>query len=312
MTSIEKITNITDFIPHRYENILLDSITKNIDDPLKGVLELKITENDSLNRHLFYKINNSNETVLITPFYMEIMALAAIVIYSNQDKEKTAIFASISNFEYVNSVKLGDIISGNVAHISSKKGFIKCGGALTSNGKDLCKGTLSAFFVDINQAPSEPKPAKIEFPQNQPILYNKQARNKNDAMIICDAIIEHTDTSFISTYTYKEDHPLTKGHFPNNPIMMGVMQWLSIEDSLCHYLETKNQTGNNSYTCNVSIYNQNKIKIADIKNITLESWINQENIINQTTILKTGKINFRNMLKPNDTLYISASDITKL
>jgi 3-hydroxymyristoyl/3-hydroxydecanoyl-(acyl carrier protein) dehydratase len=312
MTFLEKTTNITDFIPHRYENILLDCITKDPQTPLKGTLDLKITENDPLNRHLFYKISETNQKVLITPFYMEIIALAAIVIYNNQDKNKTAIFASISNFEFFKSVNLGDSISGEVEHISSKKGFIKCGGTLKSNGKDLCSGVLSAFFVDINQKAPETKPTEIEFPQSPPISYNKTSRNKETAMIICDALLEHTNTSFISSYTYNKSHPLTKGHFPNNPIMMGVMQWLSVEDSLCHYLETTKQSGNNTYTCNVIIYNQKKIKIADIKNTTLESWINQPNILNQTTILKTGKINFRNMIKPNDTLYIVASDITKL
>ena len=312
MTSIQTISNITDFIPHRFENILLDTITKNPEISLKGNLELNITETDSLKRYLFYKINNSNKKVIITPFYMEIMALAAIVIYNNQDKEKTAIFASISNFEYSESAALGESIGGEVAHISSKKGFIKCGGTLTSGKKELCKGVLSAFFVDINQESPELKPSDIDFPQNQPIIYNKKSRNKEEAMIICDTLIEHTKTSYIATYTYKDSHPLTKGHFPNNPIMMGVMQWLSLEDSLCHYLETTNQSGNHQYTCNTTIYNQNKIKIADIKNTTLESWINQPNTLNQTNILKTGKINFRNMLKPNDTLYIVVTDITKL
>ena len=43
-----KISNISDFIPHRYENILLDTIYKEADTNLEGSLELKITENKSL------------------------------------------------------------------------------------------------------------------------------------------------------------------------------------------------------------------------------------------------------------------------
>ena len=124
-------------------------------------------------------------------------------------------------------------------------------------------------------------------------------------------MISYNDTSFTAKYTYPKTHPLVKGHFPNNPIMMGVMQWLSIEDCLCHYLEILNVSGNHIYSCNVSIYNQDKIKIADIKSISLESWINIDTIINQTKIKTTSKIVFRNMVKPADTLFILASDIQK-
>ena len=308
----QTITNITDYIPHRFENILLDCITKEEDTSLEGKLKLNITENDTLNRHIFYKKNAQNKNVLITPFFMEIMALAAIVIYNNQDSDKTAIFAGISNFEFLSDIEINKQIEGKVAFISSKKGFIKCGGTLVHENTPLCKGTLSAFFVDINQSAGELKPSEIDLNHKNEHIYTKSNRNKSEDMIICDSIVDHTNTSYLATYTYKNNHPLVKGHFPKNPIMMGVMQWLSVEDSLCHYLELTNQSGNNRYTCNASIYNQDKIKIADIKNIEIESWINQDGILNQTNILKTGKINFRNMVSPSDTLYIATTDITKL
>ena len=306
-----KISNITDFIPHRHENILLDHIFKKEDTNLEGALELKITDNDPLNRQLFYKKNHLNKTVLITPFFMEIMALAAIVIYNNTDKNKTAVFVSISSFEFFNDVQINDLISGNVEFLNTKKGFITCRGVLNNNNKELCKGNLSAFFVDINERKPELKPSEIDFTEKNKIDYQKSSRNKEETMVICDSIIDYSDTSLLATYKYDSTHPLVKGHFPGNPIMMGVMQWLSIEDCLCHYLEITNQSGNNSYSCSASIYNQNKIKIADIKNIIVESWINISSISNQTNITKTGKINFRNMVSPEDTLFISIFNITK-
>ena len=37
--------------------------------------------------------------------------------------------------------------------------------------------------------------------------------------------------SGVFAYTYREEHPLTRGHFPGQPIMMGVTQLLAIADA---------------------------------------------------------------------------------
>ena len=77
---------------------------------------------------------------------------------------------------------------------------------------------------------------------------------------------------------------------------MGVMQWMSIEDSLSAYLQYKTIEGALKWHCQASIYNQNHIKIAEFKDVELSSWINCDNIKNQTEITSTKRINFRNMV----------------
>jgi 3-hydroxymyristoyl/3-hydroxydecanoyl-(acyl carrier protein) dehydratase len=132
-------------------------------------------------------------------------------------------------------------------------------------------------------------------------------------MILSDTLsyIDEPNNAFISTYSYPNDHPLIKGHFPKNPIMMGVMQWATLEDALCSYLSHTQTTGTHTWTCNALIYNQHKVLVSTIKNCTLKSWINVSGIKNQAEIQSTQRIMFKNMVKPGDTLYTHITDLKK-
>ena len=298
MTKEKTITNIEKYMLHRYENILVDTVKIPDADTIQGSLELNIPTNDPLNRTLFFKDHLNQQSVLNISIYMEILALAGIVILQTAIKDKpnidaTIIFATISNFEKLGHYPVGSDLKGNLTFISSKKGFTKFSGTLETNSSQICKGTICAF----EKPPSTPQPtptaSDITFPTITKTIYSKTNRHKPDNMILCDTITKISSKECLSTYTYPDSHPLTKGHFPSNPIMMGVMQWMAIEDALCAFLEQEVISGNHEWTLNASIYNQDKIKIADLSRLKLESWINEPHIKNQTEIKATHKINFR-------------------
>ena len=65
-----------------------------------------------------------------------------------------------------------------------------------------------------------------------------------DKLIFLDEDINPKNAAF--SYTYPNDHPCTKGHFPNNPVMMGVMQLTGVEDACLALAQQQKFTGYNN------------------------------------------------------------------
>ena len=302
--------NIKDHIIHRYENLLIDSISMQDSKTVSGNLTLNILKNDPLNRSIFLKEHHNGKLVLQTPIFMEVFALASIVVSGKLKENEMVMFAAISNFQSKKHYKANEPLTGHVKRINAKNNFLKYSGSLYQDNTEIASGEMTAIFTTSNHT-TTPEQTSFTKPTKEGLPINKEKRHKAKEMILADTLYI-TENEIISKYTYPKSHPLTKGHFPNNPIMMGVMQWMSIEDALCAYLEKINKNGNHTWSCNASLYNQHNHKIADIKNITLESWIDEPKTPNQTEIQSTKRINFRNMVKPNDTIYTVLTNLIKL
>ena len=220
---------IKEHIIHRHENILLDRILLEAIDDGKGNLEVCINENDSLGRDIFLTKKKQEHKVILTPVFMEIMALAAITCSGKVEEGQVVFFTGISQFEKITDLPMGETCKGFVEKISEKKGFLKYKGDLkTESGKIAATGSMTAYFMqESEQEGDEGTKKTIELPsisQLQPI--DKQSYPKQASMVLADSIAIISDASCIVSYTYPEDHPLNKGHFPGNPVMMGVMQWM--------------------------------------------------------------------------------------
>ncbi len=302
--------DIKTHIIHRNENLLLDTISIPNTNTQAGNLSLTVHEKDPLNRSIFLKKHQDNALVLQPALFMEILALASIVVSGKLKNDEMVMFAAISNFKKTGHANASIKLTGNVKRINAKHNFLKYEGNILQNQKEIATGEMTAIFTTKNHT-NTPETSAFIIPTEPSVQITKENRHKSKEMILIDALYK-TQTDIISRYKYPSEHPLTKGHFPNNPIMMGVMQWMSIEDTLCAYLEQKNEIGHKKWQCNATIYNQHSHKIAEIKSITLESWINEPNILNQTEIQATKRINFRNMVKPNDTIYTVITNLEKL
>ena len=300
---------IKQHIIHRHENLLLDSIT--IPDPkhFSGNLSLSIQKKDPLNRNIFLKEHSHESIVLQTPILMEILALASIVVSGKLKKDEMVIFAAISNFQAVSHYLANTLLSGKVNRVNAKNNFLKYKGELYQAENIIASGEMTAFFTQTSHT-NMPEKTSFNVPTKEIGTIKKHNRHKVAEMIIIDTLYD-TNEDIISSYTYPDHHPLIRGHFPGNPLMMGVMQWMSLEDTLCAYLEDKKLTGINTWQCDAAMFNQHGHKIADIKSVTLKSWINDPSTPNQTEIQATKRINFRTMVKPNDTLYTVISNLKK-
>ncbi|RAP34360.1 hypothetical protein DID77_01350 [Candidatus Marinamargulisbacteria bacterium SCGC AG-439-L15] len=304
-------------IPHRYENILIDTFTRPETDIKEGSFTLRIQEKDSLNRHLFLKKLNDTKSAYMSTFIMETLALGAILTANTENKKVNAFFACITKFK-----KEGHFISeqtnnGTCLEKSVKQGFYRYSGRFKNKTAES-SGDILAFFTfeEPTQTSSEKK--KVTLPTLQTPQPIEPPTYKDPCMFTIDTLVslDKEKKEMIATYTYPETHPLIKGHFPGNPIMMGVMQWMMIEDACYTFSKLLpneiTKKGTSYIHCNAIIYKKDGTLACEINKATVAIYNNHTDIVNQADIIATHKVLFRDMVYPNDTLFIqlTINDIT--
>ncbi|RAP26769.1 hypothetical protein DID78_06565 [Candidatus Marinamargulisbacteria bacterium SCGC AG-343-D04] len=312
MTIVLNQDAIKTHLIHRYENILLDTISMEENASCAGDLSLTVRSEDELGRDIFLKDIGQASPVLAVPVYMEILALASIVVSGKLKSDEMAIFAGISSFECLQNHSANEELRGSISKISDKGDFLKYRGELIGPNGNVCAGDMTAFFTKKSHQKESVTPTDFSFSSNASVEVIKQNYGKHKDMIICDSLVMVQDTECISSYTYPKNHPLIKGHFPGNPLMMGIMQWMAVEDSLCVYFEQKKMAGINTWSCEAQLYNQDMVLVADIKKMTLKSWIDVPERPNQVELKSTKRLTFRHMVKPGDKIFIHCNKVEKL
>jgi 3-hydroxymyristoyl/3-hydroxydecanoyl-(acyl carrier protein) dehydratase len=301
--------DIEEYIIHRYENFLLDEVDVDTDNRDNNELKLSINENDPLGRDIFLKQHTSTSKTLIIPVYMEILALACVTATRKLNSDEMVIFTGISNFKKHNSFDAGKTISGQVLKLSDKKGFLKFKGRLWENDREIGEGTMMAFFTKVDNESVAAKQVDLP-PMTLDKKINKDTFPKSDHMTLCDTIKHISETEIVTKYTYPDTHPLIKGHFPKNALMMGVMQWLAVEDALNCYCIENNLNKNKIMTADAEIIKSDGSLVAEFREVTVDALFEENDSPNQTEISETKKVTFRNMVKPNETIYIHCKNIT--
>ena len=89
--------------------------------------------------------------------------------------------------------------------------------------------------------------------------------------------------------------------------MMGIMQWMMLEDSLYVYAQEVLNNGQFKIKANAQIIKDNGVLVTEIKQAVLNGYQNVANIYDQVEIIQTHKIAFRDMVKPGDKLFCVVS-----
>lgn len=308
---------IQEYIPHRYENLLIDSI---VVDKEKGStfgdFQIFIQENDSLHRDIFTKKIDSSPKIFMSTIFVEIFALASIVSIDKLPEGYLAFFGSIAHFKKQGNFLLGHPGSGRVKKIKEKANFIKFSGEFFSENQLIASAEILASYLDFSKGipKTETKPYLLPvFNQSLDISFLNSAKASD--MFLVDRIVYFNSENYdcIGEYTFSENHPLCKGHFPGNPIMMGIMQWMMIEDAslfIAYQLNTKGISGHYFLQCDAEITNAAGALVADAKGVKIEIVFHPETqAIHYTDISETQRISFREMVRPGDTLFVLLKNI---
>lgn len=241
---------------------------------------------------------------------MEILALGAIISTGKIEEGQMAIFAGIHHFKKFKNIHANTPLFGYIEKTSNKSGFFKYKGTLKQNESLVAEGSITALYTSISKGENVEKPQKKTelIPKNKKELKVAWPENKNRYLRVVDTVVQVTNNSITSQYTYPSDHPFIKGHFPNNPIMMGVMQWTSIEDSIFAFCQLNKLSGNITVKANAQIIKKEGTFVAEMKSMLFNCHLSGS-LFDYADTKEVKKITFRNMVKPSETLYICLVDI---
>lgn len=308
------LDDIQDRIPHRFENLLLDSCT--IPEPNVSEFTIDLQTGDALGRDIFL-YNMAGSFVVPTPLLAEIAALACIVSAGKIPDGTFAYFAAITQFSRSSSpFKASHTIHGSTKKISDKNGFFKYQFSIKNQDSAESNGQLMAFYdtsgsTDVETgSPIELSTAITNDMATPPVALPSNP-SKVDHMTFINACHMVSPTSALYAYTYPNDHPLVRGHFPSNPVMMGVCQWQMLEDAMTHYFNHFNQLFGASTIvkkrCDAIIFKSDGTPVCDIKSANIMGNKHSDRWHAFTSMAK--KVLFKQRVLPGDQLFLSISSI---
>jgi len=292
-------------IPHRFENLLLDHVDCiQTDTDTRG--QFSITVSPGQSRGIFLQ-SRGTQQVLIRTALMEILALASVVCTDTPD-DGVIIFASIGNFIIHDDFPAGVPWVGEVVKLKDKGNFVRCRGVIgTASNPNMASGELMAFIISkaqLAEQGSSPKLVDIP-PTTELIAVDKTRFGKAPEMVVCDSVCApYANGAVLGLYQYPTTHPLIKGHFPGNPIMMGIMQFLCVEDLCTAAFSHVGVAIGQRVSGNAQIIRTDGALIAEIKQFDVQIGSDQ------AVILGTKKVVFRESVRPGDTFFISLTDLT--
>lgn len=301
-------------IPHRFENLLLDHLEIN-DNKDGGTSTVRISTSDPEGRDIFLKNHSPSKCVLIRPVMMEILALGSILSCGGVRNDQIVFFASVKNFVIENDLPEGLTATSSLKLLSKKQRFIRYRGMLSYNDNPLCSCDLMAFYNTKEEFNNSQKVHTQDL--SLPTMSRSYAMDKNDRvkhplMYHIDSLCHYdADEAIVhGIYTYPVDHPFTKGHFPDNPVMMGVMQLVGIEDlclCLVQYLDMSNTEF--SITCNAVLYNDQGIIVSEANNVTVTGALSKDHDYNYSDLQNVERVLFKQPIRPGDTIFICLNNV---
>jgi len=303
-------------LPHRYENLLLDTVDIMDATTANGQFSVTITEHDLLGRDIFFRTVGDRKQ-LISPVFMEILALASIVSGGGVKPDQILFYAGIRQFSVMGEAYLGERITGTVRRASQKGPFVQFTGDISVDGRLIVSGSMTAFIAnkaDISPTEESESSVTLEtftYPHTLSIQANRDLFSKPADMIAIDRLV-HLDLASgvgIGDYVYPEHHVLTRGHFPGLPVMMGVMQMMMAEDLGCLIL---NHLGINSptiVTCDAEIKGADGGVISDLKGLRLQTLFNAGHMCG-VSMIEAKRVTFKRRVAPSDFVSIHLSSLT--
>ncbi len=283
---------LEEYLPHRGTNLLID--WAEVESADRGRTSLRMSRGDGLGRDVILRRAPGGGEVITETFLVEHLALGAICVLKREIPAGHAFFfSSVSGFSFPGLARAGETLSGLVVRKRDRGAFRRFEGSLSGeDGRAICSGEIMAYAAPLEAAGGEA--SRGEAPEGEAV-----ARSlfdwKDERLVLLDRVLEKDERGARFVYRYPPDHVFVPGHFPGNPVMMGVCQWQAVADAAWAYGRARGLEGEGKFSG--SLTKADGGKVADVKGLVME--------LGEIPVIRSvRRVSFRNMARPGDVLFI--------
>lgn len=311
MARVLEQDKICEVIPHRHENVLIDRIELSQEDSeteRTGRGNVCFAPGDREGRDIFIVKDAEGRDVYYHYMYMEFFALGAIMLMEEKVRGgRTAVFSSIRKVSFTGAAEAGTELLSNVSLKGVTSGFHRFAGTVEGNGEELAGLQIMAYGVDFSSeemsaADSGGKQVELPVLTEDTPVETRDFAYKRPELVCADRIRSFSEEEIVTEFTYPENHPFTKGHFPGNPVMMGIMQVVTAADSgellagRCNREECEIETDS-------SLMRENGSLLCEVKGLSM--FFHSKGVYPEPRGIKA--VAFRDMVRPGEKLYCRTS-----
>ena len=251
-------------LPHRGVNLILDRAEISSDGQ-HARSYTRIIPGESRGRDLLARMANDG-AAFYEPFIGECLALTGIPLIHDRlaAAGQTAVFSMVSRVSVPANAPLHGELVCDARIIRDRAGFTVY--ACKAYAKDvlvLDAEVMSgaAILKDIGAAPIRPLPDPTGTPIDRSAFVWKDPR-----LVFVERCtrFDAPNRRAIFEATYRDDHPFVPGHFPGQPVMMGMCQWIAIADAAWILRQQLNHPG--AFAVNGTVSRPDGTQVLDVLN----------------------------------------------
>lgn len=299
-------------LPHRGVNMFIDSERLSTSEEGSGGESTVTVEPSRGDGRAIFLRESASGPVIIEPALAEHLALNAIcVLAPDMARGEIAFFSLISEFEFPEEAPAGKTLTGTVRRLRDKGRFRRFEGEVRLPGGGIAaRGEIMAYTAEPLSTEKR-ETAKLLVPPRQ--RESKPVDRaifwwKRPEMVFIDERIDVTEGLAGATfrYTYPPTHPFCPGHFPGNPVMMGITQWIAVADAAYALAVEAAETraGQTSeFVADADIIRESGSLIAEVRQLAFElrktgaRW-------GPMRFKRTRRVGFRDQVRPGEVLYV--------
>lgn len=305
-----KGSDIERYLPHRGRNLLIDEVLREkTGDQVSAVSKLIIRSDDPQGRDLFLADLPEYGRCIHPVVLIEHVALMGVVILDPEPGTLT-FFSRVRRVEWTGSIREGERLTTYVKALRAPKPFVRFDGmAYGEDGRLVMSSDIMAYVEPTGDLPKAATPGAPQANGRDPQKIAGLFPGRSPEFVFVDYPIEITDDGLSGRfrYTYSADHPLTEGHFPGKPVMMGVSQILSIADAAQWLAAELTRSGRLApgalIEANGQLCRADGARVCEVSSIMLQGGPTAESPA--LNLQAARAISFRNMVIPPDTLDIA-------
>ena len=335
---------LEEFLPHRGVNLLIDAVRlAGEGDDARGESTLRVSSGDEQGRDIFLRGRDPDgdavACVVMEPALAEHLALNAIYVMSpDMAPGEIAFFSAISKFALVREPGAGEKLLSRVRRLRDKGRFRRFDGTVEDeSGGAVARAEIMAYAADPNETAKGETGKLVAAPvvgEVHPVDRGLFPWKRPEMVFVDERVGMSADgTQATFRYTYPSDHPFCPGHFPGNPLMMGVTQWMAACDAAVCLAHERMSAGHAdlhsaSLRADAEILRETGALVADVRGLvfafrpgpvgstassgqrgpvgstTLSGQCGPGGGIGPVRIEATRKVGFRGLVRPGETIFI--------